>query len=402
MRKRLLYDSLVAHLSSNKFTVIVGARQTGKSTLMRQLRDYCVAEGMPVAAFNMENKSLRAEFDEAPENIFPYLPAAAGKIYVFIDEIQKLKDPSNFLKLLWDEHSDKLKLIVTGSSAFYIDKKFNDSLAGRKKVFCLYTCSFEEFLYLSQEDQLLAEYRRLKADTEARSLLLPRMKEAFFRYMQYGGYPEVVTATDEGEKQDILQDLRDSFVKKDVEDAGVKDEEAFFKLMRLLAAQTGNLVNKAELSKIVHIKEETVSDYLSIMEKSFYIRLVRPFFRNVSKELVKMPMVYFYDSGMRNCLMNNFMPCVTNPDVGAIWENQVFRLLLDHYGADAVRFWRTSDGKEVDFVLPDVLPPLAVEVKKSEAQARPGRYKSFVQAYPEFLFEFYSLLPFSESLLRKL
>ena len=127
---------------------------------------------------------------------------------------------------------------------------------------------------------------------------------------------------------------------------------------------------------------------------------MKPFFRNLEKELVKMPMTYFLDSGMRNVLLNNFQPFILSPDKGRTWENQAFRFLVDRYGVDEIRFWRTTDKKEVDFVLPMQNPPLAFEVKKSEHAADVSKYKTFREAYPEFLFRFLCLEPFSEEVLR--
>lgn len=400
MRTRLMYGKLVSHLDSKKFSIIVGARQTGKSTLLGQVREYCTEHAMKTVFLNMEHKDIRANLDASPENIFQYLPVTDEKVFVFIDEIQKLEDPSNFLKLLWDDYKDKVKIIATGSSAFYIDGKFNDSLAGRKKIFTLYTCSFEEYLYLSEQDGLLDEYRRIRQSESALSTMLPLLKSAFYKYMQFGGYPEVVVTEDENVKIDILKDLRDSYIKKDLDDAGIKDEEAFFKLFRMVASQSGSLVNASELAKMTRIKEETVSRYLTIMSKSFHIKLVKPFFRNIGKELVKMPMVYFLDPGMRHSLSGNFLPVYSNPDIGHVWENQVFRILADKYGIDELRFWRTTDKKEVDFVLPNLPEPLAYEVKENSNQAKESKYRTFMQAYPEFKFNFICLEPFDESMLR--
>ena len=402
MEHRALYHQLVEHLPSNRHSIIVGPRQTGKTTILKQLRDYCREQGWPIAFLDLEHKDIREQLDLNPENVFLYAPSAQERTYVFLDEIQKLADPTNFLKQLWDDYKDtgRIKIVATGSSAFYIDKKFKDSLAGRKRVFHLYTCSFPEYLLLGGKGELLDELLRLRQMPEAKTTLLAQFQQAFYDYMRFGGYPEVVTEKSEEEKIEILRDLKDSFVKKDIDEAGVKDEDAFYRLMQMLAVQAGNLTNSSELAKQLRVKDETVTRYMDVMEKSFHIVRVKPFHRNLEKELVKMPMTYFLDAGMRNVLLNNFQPYMLNPNPGQLWENQTFRMLVDRFGVDDIRFWRTTDQKEVDFVLPNSVPPLAFEVKKSKSQANLSKYKTFREAYPEFDFQFLTLEPFSEDLLR--
>ena len=402
MKQRKIFNELQKHLSSKRHTILVGPRQTGKTTLLKQLRNYCNEQGWPTVYLDLEHKDIRDELDKMPGNIFLYAPLTQEKVYLFIDEIQKLKDPSNFLKQMYDDWKDteRIKIVATGSSAFYMDATFNDSLAGRKHVFRLYTCDFEEYLMLGGKEELLEEVRRLQALPEAKSTILPLLQRELHEYIRFGGYPDVVTETEEGEKIDILKDLRDSFVKKDIEDAGIKDEDAFYRLMQILASQVGGLTNNTELGKMLRMKNETVVKYMDVMEKSFHIVRVKPFFRNLEKELVKMPMTYFLDSGMRNVLLNNFQPFILSPDKGRTWENQAFRFLVDRYGVDEIRFWRTTDKKEVDFVLPMQNPPLAYEVKRNEHAADVSKYKTFREAYPEFLFRFLCLEPFSEEVLR--
>lgn len=402
MKQRKIFNELQKHLSSKRHTILVGPRQTGKTTLLKQLRNYCNEQGWPTVYLDLEHQDIRDELDKMPGNIFLYAPLTQERVYLFIDEIQKLKDPSNFLKQIYDDWKDtnRVKIVATGSSAFYMDAKFNDSLAGRKRVFRLYTCDFEEYLMLGGKEEMLEEVRRLQTSPEAKSTILPLLQRELYEYIRFGGYPDVVTETEEEEKIDILKDLRDSFVKKDIEDAGIKDEDAFYRLMRILASQVGGLTNNTELGKMLRMKNETVVKYMDVMEKSFHIVRVKPFFRNLEKELVKMPMTYFLDSGMRNVLLNNFQPLILSPDMGKTWENQAFRFLVDKYGVDEIRFWRTTDKKEVDFVLPMQNPPLAYEVKKNEHAADVSKYKTFREAYPEFVFRFLWLEPFSEDLLR--
>lgn len=396
MYRRKLFDKLVAHLAKKEFSIITGARQTGKSTLLRQVEEYCKTADFPTAFLNLENKSVLAELNKHPMNLFGFLPTSSQRIYVFIDEIQYLDDPSNFLKLLFDEHAGQLKLVVTGSSAFYLDEKFNDSLAGRKRIFNLLTCDFEEYLELSDKHQFIDEINRLINQPGAISTQFEYLRIEWENYMIYGGYPAVITEPDKNEKILLLKEIRDSFIKRDILESGVSNETAFYQLLRILAEQSGNLVNLNELSSTLRIKNETVANYISVMQKCFHVVLSRPFFRNLRKELIKMPKVYFLDTGLRNCLLNNFQPLSARVDKGELWENQVFRILTDKYGMESVYFWRTSAGNEIDFVLPEIEKPKAIEVKFDEAQVKPNKYKLFTEAYPEIPLKFVWFHPFDD------
>lgn len=397
MYRRKLFDKLVAHLAKKEFSIITGARQTGKSTLLRQVEEYCKTADFPTAFLNLENKSVLAELNKHPMNLFGFLPTSSQRIYVFIDEIQYLDDPSNFLKLLFDDHSSLLKLIVTGSSAFYLDEKFNDSLAGRKRIFNLLTCDFEEYLELNNKPQFVEEVNRLINQPDAKSSHLEYLRIEWENYMIYGGYPSVVTEPDKNEKKVLLKEIRDSFIKRDILESGVSNETAFYQLFRILAEQSGKLVNLNELSTVLRIKNETVGNYISVMQKCFHIVLSRPFYRNLRKELIKMPKIYLLDTGLRNCLLNNFQPLSTRVDKGELWENLVFRILADKYGMESVYFWRTSAGNEIDFVLPDIEKPKAIEVKFDEAQVKPNKYKLFTDAYSEIPLKFVWFQPFGNN-----
>jgi predicted AAA+ superfamily ATPase len=402
MYRRKLFDKLVAHLAKREFSIISGARQTGKSTLLRQVEEYCKTADFPTAFLNLENKSVLAELNKHPMNLFGFLPTSSQRIYVFIDEIQYLDDPSNFLKLLFDEHVNRLKLVVTGSSAFYLDEKFNDSLAGRKRIFNLLTCDFDEYLELNSKPQFVEEVNRLINQPEAKSSQLEYLRIEWENYMIYGGYPAVVAEPDKNEKIVLLKEIRDSFIKRDILESGVSNETAFYQLFRILAEQSGKLVNLNELSTVLRIKNETVGNYISVMQKCFHIVLSRPFYRNLRKELIKMPKIYFLDIGLRNCLLNNFQPLSTRIDKGELWENQVFRILADKYGMESVYFWRTSAGNEIDFVLPDIEKPKAIEVKFDEAQVKPNKYNLFTDAYPEIPLKFIWFQPFGNEFFRSL
>jgi len=398
--KRILYDTLKAHLSKKEFTILTGARQTGKSTLLKQLESDCKETGIPSVFINLENKALLVELDQSPLNVLRYLPDTDRRVVIFVDEVQYLADPSNFIKLLYDERAERVKIVATGSSAFYIDDSFRDSLAGRKKVFQLLTCTFAEYLSLSDQDDLLAEVGRLTTVRNSKSTQTTRLQHEWEKYMLYGGYPAVITEPNVPDKIGRLQELKDSFIKRDILEAGVQNETAFYQLFRLAAGQSG-LLNVNELATTLRIKNDTVDNYLHVLQKCFHIALVKPFYRNLRKELVKMPKAYLLDTGLRNSLLNNFQRVSIRADRGELWENVVFRLLADRYSQDAIHFWRTADGNEVDFVLPEVSTPFAVEAKYDEALIKPGKYKKFKEAYPEIPLEFSWLEPFDESFFRR-
>ncbi len=399
--RRALFEPLAAHLQKKEFTIITGARQTGKSTLLRQLEAHCKELSIPSVFLNLENKDILPVLNEQPLNLLNYLPDVKGRVIVFIDEIQYLDDPSNFLKLLYDEHVEKVKIVASGSSVFYIDDHFRDSLAGRKRVFQLFTCSFNEYLQLRDKDALLQEYERILSNKKAKTTQLEYLRLEWQSYMLYGGYPAVVTEPDFREKIEKLKEIRDSFVKRDILESGVQNETAFYHLFRLLAEQSGCLMNVHELSTTLRIKNDTVNNYLHILQKCFHLALVKPFFHNLRKELTKMPKGFLLDTGLRNCLLNNFQQISDRMDKGELWETVLFRVLADKYGWDAIYYWRTADGNEVDFVLPEIESPFAIEAKYDEALIKPGKYKKFVEAYPEIPLHFVWLYPFSEEFFRR-
>jgi predicted AAA+ superfamily ATPase len=400
--RRSLFGPLAAHLDKKEFTILTGARQTGKSTLLRQLETYCKDLSKSCVFLNLENRDTLSMLDENPLNLLDYLPAVEARVIVFLDEIQYLKDPSNLLKLLYDDHVGRVKIVATGSSAFYIDDHFRDSLAGRKRVFQLLTCSFDEYLQLNGKDDLLEEYQRILSNKKAKTSQLEYLWQEWQSFLLFGGYPAIITERDRKEKVEKLKEIRDSFVKRDILESGVQNETAFFHLFRLLAAQSGSLVNMHELSATLRINNDTVSNYLRILQKCFHLALIKPFFRNLRKELTKMPKGFLLDSGLRNSLLNNFQAIPDRMDKGELWETALFRALADKYGWDDIYYWRTADANEVDFVLPEIDVPFAVEAKYDEVAIKSSKYKKFTETYPEIPLHFAWLYPFNEEFFRRL
>lgn len=391
MVRRKKYSIIFKHIPKKEFTILIGARQIGKSTMLKQLFEDLDQEGEIVYFLNLDRKDILDELNQNPENLFKICPLQQDKkIIVFIDEIQYLDNATSFLKLLFDEYSDRLKIVATGSSAFYIDRQFNDSLVGRKKIFQMGTLDFEEFLLFKGREDLVSEIVQLKSKKKTKSIQENLLWGYMDEFMNYGGYPAVVLENGIEEKMELLKEIRDSYIKRDVLESGVSDEGKFYRMLLLLASQSGNLLNVNEISNTLRISNTTVENYLYVLQKCFHITLVKPFYNNIRKELTKMPKVYINDLGLRNVLINYFSPLEQRADKGAVLENLAFRLLSERYDQDQIKYWRTADGNEVDFVVEtSYLKGFAVEVKFNEQEAKPNKYNKFIQNYPDFPLDFW-------------
>lgn len=361
-------------LFSEEFIILTGARQTGKTSVLIMLKNFLEEKGERCLYLNLENPDYLTACNQHPFNLFEYIPLSKTRQFIFIDEIQYLDNPTNFLKLLYDEKKDTIKIIASGSSAFYIDKKFKDSLVGRKFLFELYPLNFNEFLVFNNQTELL-EQKGKKLSIHYKGTLLEYWK----KYLLYGGYPKVALQNEDDIKRIILEDIGTSYIKKDVLEAGIKNTDKYFSLLRILANQTGNLLNSKELANTLGMAYKTVEEYLYIMKKAYQIALITPFFKNLRKELTKMPKVYFYDLGLRNFFLNNYTEISKRFDKDAYLENVAFKEFLSQIkDVDKIKFWRTQDKKEVDFVIEDK----AYEIKFQLRDIKKKKYISFKKEYP--------------------
>jgi len=373
---RDITSKIQKYLSTDEIILLIGARQAGKTTILHQIEDIIKKEKkQPCYFLNLEDPDYLSLLNQSPKNLFKIFPFELNsRQFLFIDEIQYLDNPSNFLKYFYDEYKGKLKIIASGSSAFYLDKKFKDSLAGRKRIFYVFTLSFKEFLRFNGKNAL--SQKNFKTLTLSEKEIVNRY---YYQYLIYGGYPRVVLAPP-AEKEEVLRDIAYSYIKKDIFEANIRQDEVFYKLFKVLASQTGSLVNSSELSSTLGVSKTAIDNYLYVMQKSFHLRLIKPFFTNVRKELTKMPKVFFLDLGLRNFFLKDFRPYEVRTDKGALLENAVFRQFLENYNFEEIKFWRTTSGKEVDFVVGE---KKAFEVKAQVGKFAKKKYQSFLENYPQ-------------------
>jgi predicted AAA+ superfamily ATPase len=292
------------------------------------------------------------------------------KLFVLIDEIQYLDNPSSFLKLVGDHHRE-IKLIVSGASSFEIKKKFSDSLAGRTVNFEIYPLSFREFLAFNK--YLFIPQKKLT------SKKITELKSLFEKFVLYGGYPKIVLAGNIERKEKYLQQIIDTYIKKDIRDlAEIKDVGKFNRLLEALAAQSGRLLNVIELSNTCNLAKQTVETYLFLLEQTYIIKLVRPFYKNLRSELSKTPKIFFLDTGLLQMLWLKALP---REILGPVFETSIFAELVKAYGRENINYWRTTDKKEIDFILRKGQIPLPIEVKLNFAHFQKPPIKYFQEKH---------------------
>lgn len=376
--KRKIIAQISKFLDSKEIIVLHGARQVGKTSIMLYLIDELKNKKNNVFYFDLEVPRYLEMINSGFEALYEYLLAKGykkgEKAYVFIDEIQYLDDPSGFLKLFHDNYGADIKLIVSGSSSFEIKSKFKNSLAGRTINFEIWPLDFEEFLlFKNKQYDLSVKNKPLAIQNE----LVALYKE----YAAYGGYPRIIMTDDIEKKEAYLSQIIDTYIKKDIRDlANIRNIEKFNKLIQVLAVQSGNLLNNLELANTVGLAWKTIGEYLFLLENTYVIKLVRPYYKNLRSELFKTPKVYLIDHGIANLLAHKTFYGINAID-GNIFETAVFSDLIKNYKKSSVYFWRTSAKQEVDFIIDAGGKIIPIEVKLSANSAKLNNLKLFIKEY---------------------
>lgn len=374
--KRKIVDKILKFIPLEEIIVLHGARQVGKTHIMLWLENYLKDKKEDVYYIDLEDSRNKKILDAGVDEFINHLraeghaPRTDKKIYVFIDEIQYLANPSEFLKLIADHHKN-IKLIISGSSSFEIKNKFKDSLAGRTINFEIFNLSFEEYL-------LFKEYYydpSVKTTEKKREELRLMFKE----YVLFGGYPKVALINEIELKEKRLQQIIDTYVKKDIRElANIDNIESFNKLLEILASQSGQLVKVKELANTCNLSVPTVEKYLFILEQTYIIKLVRPYNKNIRSELSKTPKIFFYDSGLMQMLWLKGLP---KEIIGNVFETSVFSELIKRYGRENIYYWRTKDKKEIDFIIKNKNRIIPAEVKINFNKAGLSAIRYFLENY---------------------
>lgn len=362
MLKRELENTIISKMFSGKSILLLGARQVGKTTLLKQLANSLQKEIIWLNGDNPEDRTLLNQLnDTRAKGMFP-----KGSI-IFVDEAQRLDNTGITLKIIQD-NCEGIQLLATGSSSFELNDKIKESLTGRKWTFKIYPLSYRELLQQSN---------------------IPELRRALETRILFGSYPEVINRP--GNEKEVLHELISDYLYKDIFALkDVRKPDALDKLTKALAFQIGSQVSNRELSQIVGIDKETVENYIHLLEEAYIVFRLGSFSKNLRNELKFSQKIYFVDTGLRNALINRFSPLTLREDTGLLWENYLIserrkkieyeKLYRNNY------FWRTTRQQEIDYIEENDEKISAFEFKWRENQ-KISFPKTFQNANPDTDFQ---------------
>lgn len=375
MQDRHLDSQIQAHFQKyREILMLLGPRQTGKTTLLKRIfpdAEYLLVEKEPVRKIleTFDTETYKTVFK--PEGI------------VVLDEIQLVSNPGRAAKLIYDA-LPQVKLVITGSSSLEIKNKTAESMAGRRIEYNLFPLTFSEYLF-QKEIQTELNFNifnnLIKPDSNSKKHLFD-VKNILKNILIYGLYPEMANKPQD---KKYLENLASSLIFKDIVELNLLGGEktTAINLLKLLAHQIGNLINYSELADKLQVDVRRVRRYIEIFEESFLIFRLYPFSKGGRNEIGKAPKIYFYDTGLRNTLIENFSDFDFRPDSGAIFENFIIVEILkaNSYLASGyhLNFWRTKQGAEIDLVLTNGNEIIGAEIKLGNGKPT----SAFTTRYPQ-------------------
>ena len=362
MITRIIEETICNEIKSGrKAVVLLGARQVGKTTLLRSL----FSEDSNVLWLNGDASNTRLLLTSQSVE---QLRVIIGKHnIIIIDEAQRVADIGIVLKLIID-NIPGVKVVATGSSSLDLASRINEPLTGRKRQFKLFPLSFAE----------MVRHHGLLPET---NLITHRLV--------YGYYPDIINSP--GEERRLLQELSDNYLYKDILALEkIKKSEQLTRLLRALAFQIGSQVSYTELGQLCGLDSKTVEKYIGILEQTYVIFRLGSYSRNLRNELKTSRKVYFTDNGIRNALIADFRPVELRDDVGKLWENFLVseRFKRNEYVESYANpwFWRTQAQQEIDYIEEQDGRLSAYEFKWNPA-AKTKQPKAFLEAYPDSSFQ---------------
>jgi uncharacterized protein len=356
---RNILSQILDKLSSNKVLIVYGARRVGKTYLLRSVEQSFDGKSMFLNAEDIDSAALLSD-----RRVAAFRRWVTNIDLLIIDEAQVVPEIGKSLKLLIDSFPN-LTILASGSSAFELSNKTGEPLVGRQVRYQLFPLAQIELT--DQENYL-----------ETRQQLETRLI--------FGTYPEILKLETSEAKTEYLKELVSSYLLKDIlMFEQVRYSHKMLQLLQLIAYQAGQEVSYDELSNRLQVDRNTVERYLDLFSKVFIIVRVGGYSKNLRREVTKSSKWYFLDNGIRNALINNFLPINQRTDIGPLWENYLVaeRLKYNSYSRKSplTYFWRTYDQQELDWLEVADEKLSGYEFKWTDAKVKFP--KAFVEAYPD-------------------
>jgi len=367
MLPRKIFKELEKQMKDRKISFLIGPRQVGKTTLLKALfeeaakTNNCIFIDLDIIT-NYEKVSTF-------ENLVNTLKLNGYKenqktfTYLFLDEFQRYPKLALIMKNVYDNLTN-VKIYASGSSSILIKDQVQESLAGRKKINEIYPLDFEEVLWFKGNKKLIEAFinsRKLNGDELNK--VLKELNELLKEFLIFGGYPEVVLKEKKEEKIGVLESIFDLYVKKDLVDY-MKIEKILNmkKLIEVLAVNNAQKIKYEEISHATSLSFLEIKEYIEILKETYLIQILKPFYTNKNKELVKIPKVYFMDNGVRNYFIKNFNELSLRNDAGFLFESFIIMELLKKKVKE-LKFWQGKNGEEVDIIIDNISYQIPIEVK---------------------------------------
>lgn len=355
-------------MKNKEILALIGSRQVGKTTLMNMLFNEIKEEKTMIS---FENQKILALFEtNLDEFIEQYVKFNK---YLFIDEIQYSNKSGQNLKYIYD--SFDIKIVISGSSATDLSIKSLSYLVGRVLTFEIFPLTFEEFINYKSSNDLNFYNRGLKAET------LDFMKNYFEEFLIYGGYPRVIISNTKEEKEEIIKNLVNSYILKEIREIlSFENSYEYEKLLEIMAVKNGGILNKSNIASDSGINMQKIDLMLDILEKTYILKKVRPITIQKIKELIKSPKVYFQDLGFRNAILETFTSTDLRVDKGFIYENFILSELIK--AGIKVKFYNYKNISEVDFIIEKGDKTIAIEIKSSINNNNIDKsYRNYIDKY---------------------
>ena len=371
---REIRQSLVKGLTQEEVMILYGPRQVGKSVeVWKMIEGLLRIGGSDIFYFNFDVLPIEAR---DPEEFLRWIKSMSGegKIYVFIDEAQRLANIGRWIKYLYDLKTG-IKWVLTGSASLDLKNRTKESLVGRKIEYFLEPLSLREIV----KDGNM-ELGKVEKDFEG---LNQKLRE----YLVFGGYPGVVTITGPDEKKQKLADISETYLISDISQMyGIEDKQNLKMVAIYLAENIGGILSKNNLSNLTGIGKHEVVKCLEALEGGFVVRKIRSFAKDKTKELTHRSKVYFEDLGIRNALLGKLSSEKILMDRGKLFKNLVIKMLSEKWGWENIKYWRTTNQTEVDAVVVKAEGRIeAYEAKYSQLKSMPKNLVSFGQRYGQIL-----------------